>query len=114
MSKLSSAAICGLVFTLLAATASARTHRRAPAPAWTRRRRCSRCAWPPMRAVRTTRCTAATAPVITHARLGLVLDGFGNQPATRVSNARRAAADQRWEQPWGEQRVIRDRHAELR
>ena len=52
--------------------------------------------------------------MITHARLGLVLDGFGNEPASRVTNARRSAVDQSWEQPWGEQRVIRDRHAELR
>ena len=52
--------------------------------------------------------------VITHARLGLVLDGFGNQPATRVTNAQRTSIDRRWEQPWGEQRVIQDRHNELR
>ena len=52
--------------------------------------------------------------LITHARLGLVLDGFGNAPATRVDNERRRAVDQSWEQPWGEQRVIRDRHAELK
>ena len=44
-----------------------------------------------MRAAPTTRCIAATATVITHARLGLVLDGFGNQPATAVSNMRAAA-----------------------
>jgi alpha-glucosidase len=52
--------------------------------------------------------------VITRARLGLVLDGFGNQPATEVSNARRASVDTNWEQPWGEQRLIRDRHNELK
>ena len=52
--------------------------------------------------------------VITHARLGLVLDGFGNQPATRVTNAQRTSIDRRWEQPWGEQRLIQDRHNELR
>ena len=52
--------------------------------------------------------------VITRARLGLVLDGFGNEPASRVTNARRSAVDQSWEQPWGEQRIIHDRHAELR
>ena len=60
-----------------------------------------------MRAAPTTRCIAAIATVIAHARLGLVLDGFGNDPASRVTNARRNAVDQRWEQPWGEQRVIR-------
>ena len=52
--------------------------------------------------------------VIAHARLGLVLDGFGNDPASRVANARRNVVYQRWEQPWGEQRVITDRHTELR
>jgi alpha-glucosidase len=52
--------------------------------------------------------------VIAQARLGLVLEGLGNTPATRVGNARRSAADGRWEQPWGEQRFIQDRHAELR
>ncbi|HYJ40330.1 MAG TPA: glycoside hydrolase family 97 protein [Steroidobacteraceae bacterium] len=52
--------------------------------------------------------------IIAHARLGLVLEGFGNRPATHVANARRAATDQRWEQPWGEQRYIQDRHNELR
>jgi alpha-glucosidase len=52
--------------------------------------------------------------VITHARLGLVLDGFGNVPAASVGNARRNSVDTHWEQPWGEQRVISDRHNELR
>ena len=53
-------------------------------------------------------------PLITRARLGLVLDGFGNEPATRVSNARRSAVSQQWEQPWGEQRLVQDQHAELK
>ncbi|MBC8026196.1 MAG: glycoside hydrolase family 97 protein [Steroidobacteraceae bacterium] len=52
--------------------------------------------------------------VIKHSRLGLVLDGFGNQPATLLSNPRRSAVDETWEQPWGEQRLIRNRHAELK
>ena len=51
--------------------------------------------------------------VIAHARLGLVLEGFGNTPASRVTNERRKSVDLRWEQPWGEQRVIHDRHNEL-
>jgi len=109
MSKVSSAAACGLVFTILAA----------PAPAHT-----GTCVDSP-RAV-LTMCVATDAhgpyyevyrgdrAVITHARLGLVLDGFGNDPASRVSNARRSASDSHWEQPWGEQRVIPDRHNELR
>jgi alpha-glucosidase len=52
--------------------------------------------------------------VITRSKLGFVLDGLGNEPATHVSNARRSAVNASWEQPWGEQRVIWDKHAELR
>jgi alpha-glucosidase len=51
--------------------------------------------------------------VIAKARLGLVLEGFGNVPASRVTNERRKNVDLHWEQPWGEQRVINDRHNEL-
>jgi alpha-glucosidase len=47
------------------------------------------------------------------ARLGVVLEGFGTRPATRIANERRRALDETWEQPWGEQRVIRDRHSAL-
>ncbi|HEV7605693.1 MAG TPA: glycoside hydrolase family 97 protein, partial [Steroidobacteraceae bacterium] len=113
MAKLFSTATCGLVLTVLAAHATAAV----PARAGT-------CVDSP-RAVLTV-CVAADAggpfyevyrgdrTVITHARLGLVLDGFGSNPATMVSNVRRAATNQSWEQPWGEQRVIQDRHVELR
>ncbi len=52
--------------------------------------------------------------VIAKSRLGLVLDGFGNRPATHLSNPRRQQVDQSWEQPWGEQRLIHDQHNELR
>ena len=52
-------------------------------------------------------------PVLAHGRLGLVLDGFGNDPATKISNERRASVDTSWEQPWGEQRVIADKHNAL-
>jgi alpha-glucosidase len=55
-----------------------------------------------------------TRAVISHARLGLVLDGFGNQPATKISNERRNSVNSSWQQPWGEQRVIQDHHNELR
>jgi alpha-glucosidase len=51
--------------------------------------------------------------IVARSKLGLVLEGFGNAPATKVSNARRKNVDTSWEQPWGEQRVIEDRHAEL-
>ena len=113
MPKLSSAAACGLVFTMMAAQVLAAAPERA-----------GTCVDSPQAVL--TVCVAADArgpwyevyrgdrAVITHARLGLVLDGFGNEPASRVSNARRGAVDQSWEQPWGEQRVIHDRHAELR
>jgi alpha-glucosidase len=110
MSKTSLAARCGLVITLMAANpVLARTGTCVDSP----------------QAVLTV-CVDADArgpfyevyrgarPVVVHARLGLVLDGFGNTSASHVSNARRAAVDQSWEQPWGEQRVIRDRHAELK
>src|SRR5262245_66040435 len=112
MSKCFSAAACGLLLGTLA------TQVPAAAPA-----RAGACVDSPQAVL--TVCVAADArgpyydayrgerPVITHARLGLVLDGFGNAPATRVSNERRDAVDQRWEQPWGEQRVIQDRHNAL-
>ena len=114
MSKLFPAAACGYAFTLLAAPWVSQA-----APA-----RAGSCVDAPQ--ARLTVCLAADArgpyyevyrgdrAVITHARLGLVLDGFGNAPATRVANERRSSVDQSWEQPWGEQRVIRDRHSELK
>jgi alpha-glucosidase len=113
MAKLASAAVCGLVYTALAMEVSAA----APAHAGT-------CVYSP-RAV-LTMCVAADSQgafydvhrgdrtVITHARLGLTLGGFGNQPASRVANVRRSSVDARWEQPWGEQRLIQDRHNELK
>ena len=91
MPKLFTAATCGLVV---------RRHR------WRRRSaaaptRAGACADSPQAVL--TVCVAADArgpyyevyrgerQVITHARLGLVLDGFGNDPASRVANARRKA-----------------------
>jgi len=52
--------------------------------------------------------------ILARSRLGLILDGFGNEPASHVSRERRASVDQRWEQPWGEQRLVEDRHNELK
>ena len=111
MSKKSLAARCGLVIALTAAgVAFAQAHP-------------GTCVDSPRKVL--TVCVAVDArgphydayrgdrPLISNARLGLVLDGFGNAPATRISDVRRAAADRAWEQPWGEQRVIRDRHNEL-
>jgi hypothetical protein len=56
---------------------------------------------------------AATAGVIARRGSAWFSTAFGNAPATRVSNERRDAVDQRWEQPWGEQRIIRDSHNAL-
>ena len=112
MSK-SRAAFFGLLSTLMALRVSAAT----PAPAAT-------CVDSPQAVLKV--CVAADSggpyyevfrgarAVIARSRLGLVLDGFGNQPASRVANARRNAVSTSWEQPWGEQRVIQDRHAELK
>jgi len=111
MSKLFAAAVWGLGFTVLAPDVSAAA-------------RDGTCVDSPQAVL--TVCVAVDArgpyydvhrgdrTVIAHAKLGLVLDGFGNTPASRVGNARRTQVDQVWEQPWGEQHIIRDRHAELR
>jgi alpha-glucosidase len=115
MSKSCLVARCGLVITLLAAPAG---NALAAAP------RTGTCVDSPQAVL--TVCVGADArgpyyevyrgarAVIAHARLGLVLDGFGNAPASRVTDVRRASVDQVWEQPWGEQRLVRDRHNELR
>jgi len=116
MTKLSSAAGCGLVFTLMAVhSAGAATDAAAG--------RAGTCVDSPQGVL--TVCVDADArgpwygvyrgnrAVITQARLGLVLDGFGNAPASKITNPRRHSVDQRWTQPWGEQRVITDRHNEL-
>src|SRR4051812_18773454 len=105
MPKLSPAATCGFVFAVFSAQASAAGSAHAGV-----------CADSPRLVL--TVCVNADArgpyyelyrgdlPVITHARLGLVLDGFGNDPASHVANVRRSSVDRSWEQPWGEQRVI--------
>ena len=52
-------------------------------------------------------------PVLAPSALGL---SFAGEPAARITAitaAKRGASDTSWEQPWGEQRVIRDNHAEL-
>jgi len=117
MTKTSSAAGCGLVFTLMAAQATAAATDAAAARAGT-------CVNSPQAVL--TVCVAADArgpwyevyrgdrTVITHARLGMVFEGSANVPASRVTNVRRNAVDQRWQQPWGEQRLVQDRHNELK
>ena len=58
--------------------------------------------------------TRAGRPVITASQLGLVMQGKSDAPATRVAAVARDSHDATWEQPWGEQRLIRDHHNELR
>jgi len=51
--------------------------------------------------------------VLAPATLGLA---FAGEPAPRyaaITNVVRTTSDTQWEQPWGEQRLIRDRHREL-
>ncbi|MEG3181317.1 glycoside hydrolase family 97 protein [Sphingomonas sp. LT1P40] len=55
----------------------------------------------------------AGQPVIAPSALGL---DFAGEPAARytaLTTPRRNSADSTWEQPWGEQRLVRDRHTEL-
>lgn len=52
-------------------------------------------------------------PILAPAALGL---GFKGEPAgryTAIDAVERRASDSNWEQPWGEQRVIRDNHTEM-
>ncbi len=53
------------------------------------------------------------APVIAPSTLGLTFGGEPDARYTAITAVRRSASDSSWEQPWGEQRVIRDNHAEL-
>jgi alpha-glucosidase len=52
--------------------------------------------------------------IIDSAALGLVLEGRPWSPAQQITDPRYTKVDRTWEQPWGEQRQIRDHHAELR
>jgi alpha-glucosidase len=54
-------------------------------------------------------------PVILPSRLGFLLtDAPKLERNFAIAEAGRRSADQRWEQPWGERRFVRDRHNELR
>mgnify|MGYP000865823460 FL=1 len=53
------------------------------------------------------------AAVLAPGALGLEFKGEAPVRYTAIKGARRAAADTSWEQPWGEQRLIRDNHTEL-
>lgn len=52
--------------------------------------------------------------VIGASALGLSLQGRSDAPVTGITNATRASHDETWEQPWGEARLVRDHHEELR
>lgn len=52
-------------------------------------------------------------PILQKSALGLVFAGERRAHVQTTGEARRSAHDSSWEQPWGEERVIRDRHNEL-
>lgn len=52
-------------------------------------------------------------PVIASSALGLDFEGEASPRFTALGNVRRRTSDTSWEQPWGEQRLIRDHHTEL-
>lgn len=51
--------------------------------------------------------------VLAPSELGLTFQGETPARFTALGDARRSASDSTWEQPWGEQREIRDNHSEL-
>jgi alpha-glucosidase len=51
--------------------------------------------------------------VLAPSELGLTFKGETAARFSALGNVRRAASDSTWEQPWGEQRVIRDNHTEM-
>lgn len=53
-------------------------------------------------------------PLLAWSRLGLAFANLPNLPVRAIAGVKRRAADSTWEQPWGEQRVVRDRHNEMR
>ena len=56
----------------------------------------------------------ATKPLIARSALGLTLQGLPGTPVDHIAGVSRSATDQTWEQPWGEQRLVRDHHNEMR
>ena len=46
-------------------------------------------------------------------QLGLVFAGDTGESVRRIGKVQRASRDTQWEQPWGEQRLVRDRHNRL-
>ena len=53
-------------------------------------------------------------PILTASQLGLVLQGKSEAPVSSIAAVARTTHDDTWEQPWGEQRLIRDHHNEMR
>jgi len=53
------------------------------------------------------------APVLAPGTLGLDFKGEVPVRYTSITGATRSASDTSWEQPWGEQRVVRDHHTEM-
>ena len=51
--------------------------------------------------------------VIAPSRLGLSFAGESDPRFTALGDVKRSASDTTWEQPWGEQRLIRDHHSQL-
>ena len=63
----------------------------------------------------TYRITRDGKPVIADSRLGFMLRGDGKfEHSTALGPASFAAGDSRWEQPWGENRWVRDHYREMR
>jgi alpha-glucosidase len=52
--------------------------------------------------------------ILERAALGIVFAGEKVPQVGRIVGSERHSHDETWEQPWGEQRFIRDRHNELR
>ena len=53
-------------------------------------------------------------PLLAWSRLGLAFANLPNLPVSALTGVKRRMADSTWEQPWGEQRLVRDRHNEMR
>ncbi|MBB5706403.1 glycoside hydrolase family 97 protein [Sphingopyxis panaciterrulae] len=58
--------------------------------------------------------TRGGTEVIAPSRLGLAFAGEADPRYTAITSTARSASDTTWEQPWGEQRLIRDKHSELK
>ncbi|MES3022205.1 MAG: glycoside hydrolase family 97 protein [Pseudomonadota bacterium] len=54
------------------------------------------------------------APLLAPSELGLDFAGEARAQVSAMGAAQRRSNDSEWEQPWGEQRLVRDRHNELR